>query len=159
MKVMVVSDTHRKHKYLKVALERMAPIDRLLHLGDAEGYEDYIAEMAGCPIDIVAGNNDFFSTLDYEKVIMVGRYKIFMTHGHYYYVNSGIRDIAKAGKAAGADIIMFGHTHCPVLTRIEDMVVLNPGSLSYPRQKNRQPSFIMMELDREGEAHFTVHYL
>ena len=37
--------------------------------------------------------------------------------------------------------------------------VINPGSLSYPRQPGRKPSYIMMELEREGEAHFTIHYL
>ena len=61
MKVLIVSDTHRKHKNLEIALERQQPIDLLIHLGDAEGCEDYIAELAGCPLEIVAGNSDFFS--------------------------------------------------------------------------------------------------
>lgn len=159
MRVMIVSDTHRKHRYLKMALDRMAPIDRLIHLGDAEGYEDYIEELAGCPLDIVAGNNDFFSTLEYEKVIIVGKYKVFITHGHYYYVNTGIRDITRAGKSQGADIVMYGHTHLPLISHREGITVLNPGSMSYPRQEGRKPSFIMMEIDRKGEAHFTVHYM
>jgi hypothetical protein len=159
MKVMIVSDTHRKHKNLKMALDRMSPIDLLIHLGDAEGYEEYIAELAKCPIEIVAGNNDFFSRLDYEKVITVGKYKVFLTHGHYYYVEAGVRDLVKAGKAKEVDIIMYGHTHRPVLEHVDGMTVLNPGSLTHPRQEGRQPSFIMMETDREGEAHFTVHYL
>ena len=32
----------------------------LIHLGDVEGQEDYIEVIAGCPVHIVAGNNDFF---------------------------------------------------------------------------------------------------
>ena len=59
MRVLVISDTHKKHENLKVVLERVSPVDLVIHLGDAEGYEDYIGELCGCPLEIVAGNNDF----------------------------------------------------------------------------------------------------
>ena len=39
------------------------------------------------------------------------------------------------------------------------ITVLNPGSLSFPRQDGRRPSYMLMEIDREGEAHYTVNYL
>ncbi len=68
-KIMVVSDTHKHHRNLARALEQAGTPDLLIHLGDAEGYEDYIADMAGCPLEIVSGNNDFFSMLDKEKEI------------------------------------------------------------------------------------------
>ncbi len=42
MRVLVISDTHKKHENLKVVLERVSPVDLVIHLGDAEGYEDYI---------------------------------------------------------------------------------------------------------------------
>lgn len=67
MKILIISDTHRKHENLLKVLERECPVDLLIHLGDAEGYEDYIAEQAGCPVEVVAGNNDFFSSLPREK--------------------------------------------------------------------------------------------
>ena len=38
----------------------------------------------------------------------------------------------------GADIVMYGHTHVPALTIDADLVTLNPGSLTYPRQQGRQ---------------------
>lgn len=60
MKILIISDTHRKHDNLLKVLERECPVDLLIHLGDAEGDEDYIAEQAGCPVEVVAGNNDFF---------------------------------------------------------------------------------------------------
>lgn len=69
MKVLIVSDTHKHHENLIRVLEREQNLDLMIHLGDAEGYEDDIADMAGCPLEIVAGNNDFFSTLPREKSI------------------------------------------------------------------------------------------
>ncbi len=159
MKIMIVSDTHKRHKNLEEALEKMGSIDMLIHLGDAEGYEDYIAEMAGCPLEIVSGNNDFFSNLEREKEIKIGKYKVLLTHGHYYYVSAGIEALKKEAYGRDVDIVMFGHTHRPLIEYDKGVTLINPGSISYPRQPSREPSFIMMELDRDGEAHFTIHYL
>ena len=94
-KIMVVSDTHKHHRNLARALEQAGTPDLLIHLGDAEGYEDYIADMAGCPLEIVSGNNDFFSMLDKEKEIRIGKYKVLLTHGHYYYVSAGLDTLRK----------------------------------------------------------------
>ena len=82
----------------------------MIHLGDAEGYEDYIAELAGCPLDIVAGNNDFFSELPKEKEIEIGGLKALITHGHYYYVSAGLEDIKKEARGRGMDIVCLLYT-------------------------------------------------
>lgn len=159
MKILIISDTHRNLTNLETILDRVKPIDRLIHLGDAEGQDDMIAEMAGCPMDIVLGNNDFFSCLEKEKELEIGQYKILITHGHYYYVNMGLADIAEEGRARGMDIVMFGHTHRPLIEIEDDIVILNPGSVSYPRQEGKRPSYIIMELDENGEARFELEYL
>lgn len=159
MKILIVSDTHRKHENLNVVLERTQPVDMVIHLGDAEGEEDYIRELAGCPLEIVAGNNDFFSCLPREKELEIGKYRVLITHGHYYYVNAGIADIEREASARNFDIVMFGHTHRPIIDYAKDIIALNPGSLSYPRQEGKRPSYIMMELDKKGDAHFEILYL
>ena len=159
MKILIVSDTHKRTHNLDAALDRVGPVDMLIHLGDVEGSEDYIRAAAGCPVHMVAGNNDFFSDLPREKEIQIGKYKAFLTHGHYYYVSVVTESIKQEGRARGAQIVMFGHTHRPVIDYTDDVIAINPGSISYPRQEGRRPSFIMMELDRYGEAHFTINYL
>ena len=50
MKVLIISDTHGHARNLKAVLERVAPVDALIHCGDVEGEEDYIAELAGSPL-------------------------------------------------------------------------------------------------------------
>lgn len=57
------------------------------------------------------------------------------------------------------DIVMFGHTHRPCYEVQDGIVVLNPGSLSYPRQEGRRPSYMMMELNERGEAQFELRYV
>ena len=56
------------------------------------------------------------------------------------------------------DIVMFGHTHKPYIEIDEDVTVLNPGSVSYPRQSDHMPTFLIMEIDDEGEAHYGQGY-
>ncbi|MCI9137794.1 MAG: metallophosphoesterase [Lachnospiraceae bacterium] len=159
MKILIVSDTHKKHGNLKEVLRRTGHIDLMIHLGDAEGYEDYIAELVGCPLEIVAGNNDFFSDLEREKELEIGKYKVLITHGHYYYVAMGVEDLKKEAAGRGMDVVMFGHTHRPLLDYGRGIVTLNPGSVSYPRQDGRKPSYALMEIDEKGEAQFSIQYL
>ncbi len=159
MKVLIVSDTHRRHGNLETVLENVGKMDLLIHLGDAEGEEDYIEAIAGCPVEIIAGNNDFFSNLDKEKVILLGKYKVLLTHGHYYNVTVGVERLKEEARERRIDIAMFGHTHRPYLEIGDEIVILNPGSISFPRQEGRKPSYILMEIDDRGEAHFTINYL
>lgn len=161
MKILIVSDTHRYDENLKRVLKDTAPIDMLIHLGDAEGSELYIPEWVnpGCEIQMVRGNNDFFSALDREREIQIGRYKVLLTHGHYYSVSLGAEQLTIDARARDFDIAMFGHTHRPYFDDSAGIIVLNPGSLSYPRQEGRHPSYMIMELDDKGDARFTQHYL
>ena len=157
MKVLIVSDTHRKHENLEKALEKEGKLDLLIHLGDSEGNEDYIEQIAGCTVEMISGNNDFFSDLPREKEITLGKQHVLLTHGHYYYVSLGTENILAEGRAREKDIVMFGHTHRPVLDIYEDIVILNPGSISYPRQEGKKPTYITMEIDEEGNAEFEMH--
>lgn len=159
MRILIVSDTHKHLGNLEYVIQKVGEIDLLIHLGDAEGDEDYIEAIASCPLEIVAGNNDFFSRLDREKEIMLGKYKVLLTHGHYYYVTVGTEQIKKEAKARGMDIVMFGHTHRPCIEQEDEITILNPGSISYPRQSGRKPSYILMEIDDKGEAHYALNFV
>ena len=163
MKILIVSDTHGRHRNLEEVLDREGPIDMLVHLGDVEGGEDYICALADCETHIIAGNNDFFSQLEREKEIMIGKYKVLLTHGHYYNVSTGPASLKQEAKERGFDIVMFGHTHRPYFdidkSGEKELITLNPGSLSYPRQEGHRPSYMLMKIDDNGEARFEQHYL
>lgn len=158
MKVLIVSDTHGRNQYLQKTLERVSPIDLMIHLGDIEGGEEYIRSIAGCPTEMVSGNNDFFNGLPKEKVIRIGKYSVLLTHGHRYGVYYTTSELIEAAVRNHADIVMFGHTHIPMINLKEEAWLINPGSLALPRQHNRKPSFIIMDIDSNGNAHFTLNY-
>lgn len=61
MKILIVSDTHRKDGNLYDVIKKEKPLDMLIHLGDAEGSEHVIVDWLneGCELVMVQGNNDF----------------------------------------------------------------------------------------------------
>ncbi len=157
MKILIVSDTHRKNEnYFKV-VEKVRP-ELVIHCGDAEGSEYVLTQAVDCPVQIVLGNNDFFSYLPRELELKLGAYKVWVTHGHNYYVSMGNEAIKREAAARGMDIVIYGHTHRPEVDRKGRIIAVNPGSLSYPRQEGRRPSYIIMEAD-EKDVRFTVEYL
>lgn len=159
MKILIVSDTHRKNENYFTLLERLKPLDMVIHCGDAEGSEYAISEAADCPVQIVLGNNDFFSALPKEVELEIGGYRVLVTHGHTHYVSMGNEKLKMDARMRGVDVVMYGHTHRPCLDIEEGLVTLNPGSLSYPRQDGHRPSYALMEIDETGEASFRIEYL
>ncbi len=159
MRVLIVSDTHGRHTSLDRALKEAGEIDMFIHLGDVEGGEDYIEAVVECEKHIIRGNNDFFSYLPAEEEFWIGKKKVFITHGHSYYVSMETEQIREEGDARNADIIMFGHTHRPYFEERDGITVLNPGSLSFPRQEGRKSSYMILETDGEEKYEFVQHFL
>ena len=160
MKVLIVSDTHGRHERLLQVLRREEPVDMLIHCGDTEGGEDWIRQHTRCfSVPIVKGNNDFFSNLPPELDLDIEGYHVFMTHGHNYGVSMGIERIVEEAQSRKADIVMFGHTHRPLTEKIDGLWVINPGSLSYPRQEGHDPTYIVMHITEGKEPEFTLYRL
>lgn len=159
MKILIVSDTHGKHVNLEIVIDKVKPIDLLIHLGDVEGGSDYIEAIAPCKTEMISGNNDYFTNLLREKLIEVGNYKVFLTHGHYYGVNYSTERLKEKARELGADIVMYGHTHIPAMDLTNDVWTVNPGSITLPRQAGQIPSFVIMDIDKNGRAHFTINYI
>lgn len=139
-------------------LEKEKPIDFLIHCGDVEGGEYLIHELAGCSCEMVTGNNDFFTMLPRESIFELGGKKVWVTHGHNYCVSLDTAIIKEEAAARGVDVVMFGHTHRPMIEEGE-VLCMNPGSLSYPRQSDRKPSYIVLTIDEKNNWNYEVKYL
>ncbi len=160
MRILVVSDTHGRRREIEAVIKKTKPFDYLIHAGDAEGLEDEIASHAGCPSMFVKGNNDYYTECPYDAVVEAGGKRIFVTHGHRYGVSWDVAALKEAALLRECSIAVFGHTHVPMIDLSDDRVALiNPGSLAYPRQEGRKPTYIMIDIDRFGEAHFTLNNL
>ena len=159
MKILIVSDTHGRDEKLEAAVAVEQPFDYLIHCGDVEGREFFIEALAECPCTIVAGNNDFFSDLPREDEIVLEGYKIMVTHGHNYGVSMDLYGISEEAAARECEMVCFGHTHKPVIEKKNGVLVINPGSLTFPRQEGRQPSYAVMELHEGEEPEVEIRFL
>lgn len=153
MRIAVVSDTHGNNKEIIEKLSEMEKPDILFHLGDYVTDGVKISKTFGLESVIVKGNGDYFN-MEYkeDEFIEIAGKKIFLTHGHKYGVNNGIQNLYYKGLELGADIVLFGHIHIPVIEKIEDMVIMNPGSPSLPRSAEKIKTFGIIEIEEKIKA-------
>ncbi|MCR5746774.1 MAG: metallophosphoesterase [Lachnospiraceae bacterium] len=155
MKVLIISDTHGRHENLIRVLREEEPVDMLIHCGDTEGGEDWIRQHTMCmSVPIVKGNNDFFSNLPGELELDICARHVFITHGHHYGVSMGTERLEEEARYRKTDIVMFGHIHRPVLAHSDGLWIINPGSLSYPRQEGHRPTYMIMHIEDGKEPVF-----
>ena len=74
-------------------------------------------------------------------------------------INSSLLGVFKTAKDRGADIVMYGHTHRPAYSDEDGLITLNPGSISYPRQAGREPSYMIMEIDENGAVNVQLMHV
>lgn len=157
MKILVVSDTHGKNENLFELLRKEKDIDYFVHCGDTDGLEDYIEEFAKCNIVMVRGNCDYCSPLPACDTFTVCGRKIFVTHGHLYSVKSGLNRLIDTARENGADIVLYGHSHIPDYSFHNGVYLVNPGSLSEPRQPGRRHTYAIINISIDGKIACNLH--
>lgn len=160
-KILVVSDNHRKLDNIYQLLEENPDISYFIHLGDSEGCEDAIRTHLpkGCESYFVQGNNDFFAYLPKEIEMRLGKERLFLTHGHLYGVGFDLQGLADEARARNCSMALFGHTHRPFSRMVNGVLCINPGSINFPRQDNRKPSYAMFYLDKKGNLRTEAKYI
>ena len=141
----VVSDTHlpRFGRALPRALEaglREAGVERILHLGDMTDLLAVPLFEAIAPLDAVAGNNDgdeIRKRFGRRRVVRVEDVRIGMVHGDGKSGTTEERALA-AFDAADVDVVLFGHSHRPLVRREGKVLLANPGS---PTDKRFNPRY------------------
>lgn len=131
MRIVVTSDSHKRVSNLFDIVERhLENADLFINLGDGESDVDTVLQLySNINIERVAGNCDFGSHLPLYKTITFDGKKILFTHGHPFYVKHGYSRLIKEAKKQGVDICLFGHTHMPMVERIDDIYFMNPGAV------------------------------
>lgn len=153
MLIAVVSDTHRMPRYIDMAREEIKNADVLIHLGDnTEDIESLTKQFKGLVYG-VRGNCDFTNTYPKEQIIELCGKRILATHGDLYGVKHDMSNIFYRGKECEADIILFGHTHEQVIFEEEDMIFMNPGSISLPKLSGRHVGFINLEEGKKAKVY------
>jgi putative phosphoesterase len=145
MRLGVIADTHGLLR--PEVFEVFRAVDHILHGGDV-GPPELLAELqAIAPVTAVYGNTDGWglrTELPQVATVELDGFEIVVTHGDQL----GTPTPEKLHAAfPRAEIIVFGHTHRPLLTLVDVVVtVMNPGGAG-PRRFNLPPSVGILELE------------
>ena len=132
LRFLVFSDSHGMREPMR-ELYKQYPNDGIIHLGDYIADARWMLERTnGHPVYAVKGNCDFSADGPEEQLLELGGIKLLIFHGHRYQVKSGYGAALAAAKRAGAQGVLFGHTHIPFMEEREGIFMMNPGALSSP---------------------------
>jgi uncharacterized protein len=139
---MAPSSTHRiglisdTHGLLRPSVHAaFAGVEQILHAGDVGGDEILGELRLIAPVRVVSGNTDTPGEYGAELNFSIGGVSIHVSHGH----ELGSPTPARLAAKYSADVIVYGHTHQQIVTRIGDRIIVNPGSAG-PQRFKLKPS-------------------
>jgi hypothetical protein len=142
-RLLVLSDTHGHINALELVLNwakdypQSGGIRTAAFLGDGVSDLQQAASAAGfsCEWKLVRGNNDMEISLPLSAVFDFNGHRFFFCHGHRCSLFSGYHVLLEAASNMKADAALFGHTHIPYHKNVNDILLLNPGSVGRPRSR------------------------
>lgn len=152
----VVSDTHmpdRCDKLPETLFDVLTGVDLLLHAGDVGALMvlDQLSRIA--PVIAVFGNDDTAESqreLPYQQLIMVADQRLLLTHSHSPNPDeerasrrldawpAKLARCAAMGHRANARVVVYGHTHVPMVKEHDGVLLVNPGAIASGSHATRQ---------------------
>lgn len=159
MKLMIASDIHGSFYYcerVRDIYQKEKP-EKLLLLGDLlyhgprndlpldynpkgvikllnEMKQELLCVRGNCDAEVDQMVLEFPIMADY-MILYLGGHMIFATHGHIH--NQEHMPMLKKG-----DVLLHGHTHVQAMEDLNGVLYLNPGSVSLPKEGNRNSYMI-----------------
>ncbi|HOA79462.1 MAG TPA: phosphodiesterase [Defluviitaleaceae bacterium] len=151
MKLFFVSDIHGSAFYAKKAIDifNKESADYLVILGDQLYHgarnplpkeynpqevinllnkmkDKIIAIRGNCDSEVDAMVLDYPIMSSYSNILYDNR-RLFISHGHIYNEDN-------LPKLSQGDVFIYGHTHIPVAKKVNDIYIINPGSITLPKE-------------------------
>lgn len=153
MKLFFISDIHGSIHFLEKAISRFKEenASHIVILGDElyhgprnplpEGYSPkevaallnsyssrIIAVRGNCDCEVDEMVLSFPLASTYSFILYNGK-RLFLTHGHVY-------NEQNLPPLCDGDVFFYGHTHIPVAKKQGGITIINPGSISLPKENN-----------------------
>lgn len=160
MKILVLSDTHGKLDKVYRVFEKLNSIDLIIHCGDNIRDAYTLEDTLGVPVTAIKGNCDGMATTvkgDSYDIVDTPGGKILFTHGHMDRVGFDMSRLLYRAEENDCEAVCFGHTHVPVCEYYDGILMINPGSLSQPRD-GTNGSYAIIHSSDDGIYANVVYY-
>jgi len=152
----VVNLARSKHIQVVMGNHDYAAVTR-----DVRGFNSLAAQAALWTADHLSGENlKFLSNIPMHLELTL-KQKIYVAHGsprdplnEYVFPDYPNRELAKILEGADAEIVVLGHTHVPMKRMIMGKLIVNPGSVGQPRDRDPRASYVVLTLDKEVEVSY-----
>lgn len=151
MLIGLISDTHipdRMKELPEKVFEAFKDVEMILHAGDVTSQEviEKLEEIG--PVTAIQGNTDRIVGLDLPKttVVEAEELKIGVIHGEVY-PRADTQQLHYLAKQLDVDILVSGHSHQPKVEKVEDVLLINPGSPTVPRLADR--TIMILEINKK----------
>ncbi|MBQ8851136.1 MAG: metallophosphoesterase [Oscillibacter sp.] len=129
MKILVLSDSHGNVENMARAVEKEQP-RLILHLGDCwSDAERLRRRFPSIPMEQVPGNCDYRSIEPAERLLFIEDKRVMICHGHTLGVKQSMLRAGYKAEEENLDLLLFGHTHRPMVDMRGKTLFINPGSI------------------------------
>lgn len=133
MKLFITGDTHGHIDKIRKIYPMLKGIDMIIHTGDMKSDAQKLESEFNIPVISVPGNCDGSHSSNDFVIVKTEPGNILITHGHMQNVNYSYDRLLYLCEEQCCIAAVFGHTHIPVYEEVSGIYLLNPGSLTRPR--------------------------
>ena len=147
MYFVVCSDNHGNERILKNIRKKHPDACAYIHCGDSEMRPEDLDGFVS-----VRGNCDYYSGYEDMQVVKINDdLKILVIHSHKQNLNR-LKQLCELAHQNDCQMVCYGHTHRYHVTKENDIILVNPGSLRY----NRDGTPISYALVYYEDDHFRI---
>jgi putative phosphoesterase len=146
---LVISDSHGNQKLLRQVLRQEQNVDFIIHLGDfygdLEGNEDFTKNKVLIRVPGIMNPGYFNARLPVYQIVEISGWQIGCIHSP--------QDIPQIWQEV--EIILYGHTHSPIIKRQFDKLEINPGHLKKEEDRGNIASYALLNFS-EDEVYIEI---
>ena len=157
MKILIISDTHGKLSKFREIYKNLNDIDLIVHCGDYAKDAISIGDELGKDVFFVKGNCDGSNTSDDFKILKTEFGNIFVTHGHMLNIRNDYQKLCYKALENNCKAVFFGHSHIPCFEESDGLYLVNPGSLTLPKD-NTNGSYAIVHTSADDFYGSIVYY-
>jgi len=127
---------------------------------DKSGFNPIAAQALLWTSEKLSGDNKrYLHGLPEQLNLTLGEKRVLVVHGsprdplfEYVFPDVSNQELFQLTRDVAADVVILGHTHAPMTRMIQGKLVVNPGSVGQPRDRDPRASYTILDIKGEVEV-------